>query len=78
MTRNELKLEMQKRARLAKGLVNLLIDDIDCISMDANNFDLYDITDAILEARFTMQKLSDCLGGLETVVVLSMENISRN
>lgn len=78
MTRSELKIEMQKRARLAKGLVNLLKDDVDCIAIDADNFDLFDISDAILEARFTMQKLNDCLTGLETVVSMSAQNISRN
>lgn len=77
MTRNELKIELQKQARLAKGLVNLLKDDTDCINIDADNFDLFDISDAILEARLTIQKLNDCLTGLETVVSMSIQDISR-
>ena len=77
MTRDELKIEMQKRARLARGLLNLLKDDIDCINADADNFDLFDISEAMLEARFTIKKLNDCMNGLDNVIAMAIQSASR-
>ena len=74
---NELKWDIRKRARLTRGLLNLLKDDIDCICIDADTNDLYLISESINEARDTIQKMINSIEELECVVRETRE-VSRN
>ena len=56
---HEVKIAIIKRARLARGLVNVLKDDVECINIDAEYFDLYNITESIKEAIRTVDKLKE-------------------
>ena len=70
--------EMQIRARLSYGLLNVLKDDIDCINIDTDNNDLVSLTESIIETKITLQKMVDDITELEHIVYLSRrgKNIS--
>ena len=70
---HEIKMEMQKRARLARGLLNLLKDDIECVCIDADTYDLFTIGESIKEAKDTIQKITDNITELEYLVYLSKQ-----
>ena len=65
MTHQELKMIMRSKARLAKGLVNLLIDDTEQMCIDVDDFDLFSLNEAIGEAKRTSQNLLNTIGELE-------------
>jgi hypothetical protein len=70
-------MDIRKRARLTRGLLNLLKDDIDCICIDADTYDLFTINESINEAKDTIQKIIDSVMELEYMVYQAKEP-SRN
>ena len=62
---NNAKLEMRKKARTIKGLVNLLQNDATYICADADDFDLIGLGESIPEMKDTIQKLIDHVVELE-------------
>lgn len=75
---NDIRREMQTRARLSYGLLNVLKDDVDCINIDTDNNDLVSLTESIIETKITLQKMVDNITELEYIVYLSRrgKNIS--
>ena len=65
MDYQELKMTMRNKARLAKGLVNLLQDDAEQICIDVDDFDMFSLEEAIGEAKRTTQNLLDTITELE-------------
>lgn len=65
MTYQEHKLIMRSKARLARGLVNLLIDDTEQMCIDVDDFDMFSLNEAIREAKRTTQSLLDTVNELE-------------
>lgn len=65
MTHQELKMIMRSKARLAKGLVNLLIDDTEQMCIDVDDFDMFSLNEAIREAKRTSQNLLNTISELE-------------
>ena len=61
----ELKMIMRAKARLAKGLVNLLEDDTEQMCIDVDDLDLFSLGEAIREAKRTSQNLLDTINELE-------------
>jgi hypothetical protein len=61
----EIKNEMKSRARLLRGLSNVLQLDAEYIWSDANNFDLDCLGESVREAKVTLQQAVDCLTELE-------------
>lgn len=64
----DVKMDIRKRARLTRGLLNLLKDDIDCICIDADTYDLFSMRVSIDEAKDTVQKIIDSVMELEYIV----------
>ena len=75
---HELRIEMRKRARRLKGLVNLLADDIYHVNADASDFDLLCLSESINDAKSTLQMLIDGTTELEYTLYLSNQKQSRN
>ena len=75
---HELRIEMRKRARRLKGLVNLLADDIYHVNSDASEFDLLCLSESINDAKSTLQMLIDGTTELEYTLYLSNQKQSRN
>ena len=77
-TINNIRREMQTRARLSYGLLNVLKDDVDCINIDTDNNDLVSLTESIIETKITLHKMVDNITELEYIVYLSRrgKNIS--
>lgn len=65
MDYQELKMIMRSKARLAKGLVNLLHDDDEQMCIDVDDFDMFSLSEAIGEAKRTTQNLLDTITELE-------------
>ena len=65
MDYQEIKLIMRGKARLAKGLVNLLKDDTEHIYNDVNEFDMIRFEEDLREAKRTTQQLADVITDLE-------------
>lgn len=70
------KMKMRKQARLARGIVNLLIDDLDMICSDTDEYNLLALDISIKEAKDTIQRLIDNVMDLEYSVYL-LKNDSR-
>jgi hypothetical protein len=60
-----MKLEVRRKARTIKGLVNLLQNDATYICADADDFDLIGLGESIPEMKDTIQKLIDYVVELE-------------
>lgn len=75
---NDIRREMQTRARLSYGLLNVLKDDVECINIDTDNNDLVSLTESIIEMKITLQKMVDNITELEYIVYSSRrgKNIS--
>ena len=73
----DVKLEIITRARLTRGLLNLLKDDIEMINLDATNYDLMTIDESICEAKDTIQKMIDNIMELEYLVYVTKNPDSR-
>ena len=65
MEQQEFKMIMRSKARLAKGLVNLLQDDAEQMCIDVEDFDMFSLNEAIREAKRTAQNLLDTINDLE-------------
>lgn len=65
------RLKMRSKARLTKGLMNILFDDIERISNEVDDFDLVNLKDSIQDAKGTLQCLLDNIVELEYSVYLS-------
>ena len=75
---NDIRREMQTRARPSYGLLNVSKDDVDCINIDTDNNDLVSLTESIIETKITLHKMVDNITELECIVYLSRrgKNIS--
>jgi hypothetical protein len=67
---NNAKHDLKKRARIARGILNLLTDDLDQIRVDADDFDLICLEDSIQETRRTLQMLTDNITEMEYMLYL--------
>ena len=65
MDYQEWKSVMRAKARLARGLVNLLEDDTKQIFIDVEDLDMFSLKEAICEAKRTSQTLMDTITDLE-------------
>lgn len=75
MTYQELKMIMRSKAKLARGLVNLLIDDTDQMVIDVDDFDMFSLEEAIREAKRTSQNLIDTIKELERDLKLAKRDV---
>ena len=71
MDYKELKMLMRGKARLARGLVNLLRDDTEQIYNDVNTFDVISLEEAIIDTKRTTQQLMDATTDLEYYLYLA-------
>lgn len=60
--------EIKARARLARGLLNILKDDIDMLNIDADNLNLISIEESIRETKDTLHDIMDDINELEYAV----------
>lgn len=67
----EFKMEMIKKARMIRGLVNVLKYDAEYICADAKDFDLIGLGVSLEETKDTLQKMIDYVAELEYAVYLS-------
>lgn len=74
MDYKELKMLMRGKARLARGLVNLLKDDTEQIYNDVNVFDVISLEEAILDTKRTVQQLQDATTDLEYYLYLAKKD----
>lgn len=65
------RIRMRSKARLTKGLMNILFDDIERISNEVDDFDIVNLKDSIQDAKGTLQCLLDNIVELEYSVYLS-------
>lgn len=64
------KAKVKSRARISRGLLCVLKDDVENLSMAVDDFDVYDITRAVKEVNETLQKFIDNLTELEYIMYL--------
>lgn len=74
MDYKELKMLMRGKARLARGLVNLLKDDTEQIYNDVNLFDVISLEEAIIDCKRTTQQLTDAVTDLEYYLYLAKKD----
>ena len=74
MDYKELKMVMRGKARLARGLVNLLKDDTEQIYNDVNIFDVISLEEAINDTKRTTQQLMDATTDLEYYLYLAKKD----
>lgn len=74
MDYKELKMIMRGKARLARGLVNLLKDDTEQIYNDVNIFDVISLEEAINDTKRTTQQLMDATTDLEYYLYLAKKD----
>lgn len=67
---NEIKRGVRGRARLLRGLTNVLQVDADYIWSDSSDQDLVCLGESIREAKTTLQQITDCLTELEYMLYL--------
>ena len=60
--------EIKARARLAKGLLNILKDDVEMLNLDADNLDLFSIDESIKETKDTLCDIMENINELEYAV----------
>ena len=77
MTKQEIKLNMKKRARIASGIVNLLRDDVEHIKADANDFDLICLEESLKDIKDTLRMLTDNITEIEYMLYLVNSGDSR-
>ena len=75
MEYQELKMIMRSKARLAKGLVNLLHDDAEQMCIDVDDFDMFSLGEAIGEAKRTAQNLLDTVNELERDIRIAKRGV---
>ena len=74
MDSKELKMLMRGKARLARGLVNLLKDDAEQLTDDVNNFDIFRMEETIGDAKRTAQQMLDATTELEYYLYLAKKD----
>lgn len=74
MDYKELKMLMRGKARLVRGLVNLLKDDAEQMYNDVNVFDVISLEDAIRDTKRTAQQLQDATIDLEYYLFLAKQD----
>ncbi len=57
--KKEMKQEMRTRARMIKGMINLLSEDAKYIYSDAEDFDLIGLGESLREAKETLKSVMD-------------------
>lgn len=65
------RIKMRSKARLVKGLMNILFDDVERISNEVDDCDVVNLKDSIQDAKGTLQCLLDNIVELEYNVYLS-------
>lgn len=75
MDYKELKMLMRGKARLARGLVNLLRDDTEQIYNDVNMFDVISLEESIRDTKRTTQQLLDATIDLEYYLMLAKQDL---
>ena len=65
------RIKMRSKARLTKGLMNILLDDVERISNEVDDCDIANLKDSIQDAKGTLQCLLDNIVELEYTVYLS-------
>lgn len=65
--------EIKARARLNRGLVNILADDVEMLNIDADNLDLFSIDESIKETKDTLIDIMNNLNELEDAIVALKE-----
>lgn len=65
------RIKMRSKARLLKGLMNILFDDIERVSNEVDDCDIVNLKDSIQDAKGTLQCLLDNIVELEYAVYLS-------
>lgn len=71
MNQQELKMLMRSKARLSKGLVNLLRDDTEQLWNHVNTLDVFALEETISDAKRTTQQLIDATTELEYYLYLA-------
>lgn len=74
----DVKIKMKKKARVLQGLLNLLKDDIEQMSSDADHFDLICLEESVKDANDTLRMLSDNVKEMEYYLYLSRQSGSRD
>lgn len=67
---NEIKRGIKGRARLLRGLTNVLQVDADYIWSDSTNQELLCLSESVKEAKMTIQQITDCITELEYMLYL--------
>ena len=65
--------EIKARARLNRGLLNILADDIDMLNIDADNLNLFTIGESIKETKDTLVDIMENLYAMEDAVATLKE-----
>lgn len=68
--------EIKARARLTKGLLSILTDDINLLNIDADNLNLFSIDESIKETKDTLVNIMDNLYAIEDAVA-SLKEVRR-
>lgn len=71
MSKNEIKVNMKKRAKMVAGMVNLLRDDVEYLKADANDFDVLCLEESIKDTKATLQMLTDNVKEIEYLLYLA-------
>lgn len=71
MSKNEIKINMKKRAKTVAGMVNLLRDDVEYLKADANDFDVLCLEESIKDTKATLQMLTDNVKEIEYLLYLA-------
>lgn len=74
MDTRELKMLMRGKARLVRGLTNLLKDDAEQLTDDVNNFDVFRLEETINDAKRTSQQMLDATTELEYYLYLAKKD----
>jgi len=64
----DIKKELRERARLVRGLANVLGYDAEYVFIDVENFDLICLNESMKETSETVQKLNDNLKEMQYLV----------
>ena len=67
---NEIKRGIKGRARLLRGLTNVLQVDADYIWSDSSNQEILCLNESVKEAKMTLQQITDCITELEYMLYL--------
>ena len=68
-----IKNEIKERARLTKGLLSVLTDDVNLLNIDAYNLNLFTIDESIKETKDTLINIMDNLYAIEDAVATLRE-----